>query len=146
MLNLVNNVNSRSLEQYLDHYVAQYLIYRLIYSYPYLRYILYFAIKPKGVLHNIRLLGEIVILKYWWSLLVKHISESDLSLLVMKSPVRGKFPTQRPATRSFDVFFDLRLNKRLIKQSRSWLFETLSCPLWCQRNELKYRSRTYAEF
>ena len=25
----------------------------------------------------------------------------------------GEFPTQRPVTRSFDVFFDLRLNKRL---------------------------------
>ena len=29
----------------------------------------------------------------------------------------GEFPTQRPVTRSFDVFFDLRLNKRLSKQS-----------------------------
>ena len=28
----------------------------------------------------------------------------------------GDFPTQRPVTRSFDVFFDLRLNKRLSKQ------------------------------
>ena len=29
----------------------------------------------------------------------------------------GEFPAQRPVTRSFDVFFDLRLNKRLRKQS-----------------------------
>ena len=29
----------------------------------------------------------------------------------------GEFPTQRPVTRSFDVFFDLRLNKWLRKQS-----------------------------
>ena len=28
----------------------------------------------------------------------------------------GEFPTQRPVTRSFDVLFDLRLNKRLSKQ------------------------------
>ena len=28
----------------------------------------------------------------------------------------GEFPTQRPVTRSFDVFFHLRLNKRLSKQ------------------------------
>ena len=28
----------------------------------------------------------------------------------------GEFPTQRPVTWSFDVFFDLRLNKRLSKQ------------------------------
>ena len=27
-----------------------------------------------------------------------------------KPPVTGEFPTQRPVTRSFDVFFDLRLN------------------------------------
>ena len=27
------------------------------------------------------------------------------------SPVTGEFPVQRPVTRSFDVFFDLRLNK-----------------------------------
>ena len=28
----------------------------------------------------------------------------------------GEFPTQRPVTRSFDVFIDMRLNKRLSKQ------------------------------
>ena len=29
----------------------------------------------------------------------------------------GEFPAQRPVTRSFDVFFDLRLYKRLSKHS-----------------------------
>ena len=33
------------------------------------------------------------------------------------SLVTGEFPTQRPVTRSFDVFFNLRVNKRLSKQS-----------------------------
>ena len=42
----------------------------------------------------------------------------------------GEFPTQRPVTRSFDVFFDLRLNKRLSKQLRGWWFETQSWSLW----------------
>ena len=42
--------------------------------------------------------------------------------------VRGM--AQRPVTRSFDVFFDLRLNKRLSKQSWGWWFQTLSRPLW----------------
>ena len=28
--------------------------------------------------------------------------------------VTGEFPAQRPVTRSFDVFFDLRLNKRWV--------------------------------
>ena len=42
----------------------------------------------------------------------------------------GEFPTQRPVTRSFDVFFDLHPNKRLSKQWWGWWFETPSCPLW----------------
>ena len=36
----------------------------------------------------------------------------------------------REFTRNFDVFLDLRLNKRLSKQSRGWWYETLSSPLW----------------
>ena len=48
----------------------------------------------------------------------------------------GEFPTQRPVTRSFDVFFDLRLNKRLSKQPWGWWFETPSWSLWRQFNEL----------
>ena len=38
--------------------------------------------------------------------------------------VTGEYPSQGPVTRSFDVLFDLRLNKRLNKQSRRWWFET----------------------
>ena len=41
-----------------------------------------------------------------------------------------EFPSQRPVTRSFDVFFVLCLNKRLSKQSWGWWFETPSRPLW----------------
>ena len=48
-----------------------------------------------------------------------------LAICAENSPVTGEFPTQRPVTRSFDVFFDLRLNKRLSKQSWGWWFETL---------------------
>ena len=32
----------------------------------------------------------------------------------------GEFPAHMPVTRSFGVFFDLRLNKRLSKQPRGW--------------------------
>ena len=53
-----------------------------------------------------------------------------LAPCVGNSPVSGEFPAQRPVTRSFDVFFDLRLNKRLSKQAWGWWFETLSSPLW----------------
>ena len=47
----------------------------------------------------------------------------------------GEFPTQRPVTRSFDVFFDLRVNKRLSKQSRGWWFETPASSLWRHCND-----------
>ena len=53
-----------------------------------------------------------------------------LALCAGNSPVTGEFPWQRPVTRSFDVFFDLHLNKRLSKQSWGWRFETQSCSLW----------------
>ena len=49
----------------------------------------------------------------------------------------GEFPTQRPVTRSFDVFFDLGLNKRLNKHSWGWWFEMLSWSLWRHHNALK---------
>ena len=38
--------------------------------------------------------------------------------------------TQRLVTRSFDVFFDLRLNIWLSKQWWGWWFKTSSRPLW----------------
>ena len=57
-----------------------------------------------------------------------------LALCVGNSPVTGEFPVQRPVTRSFDVFFDLCLNKRLSKQWWGWWFETLSGPLWRRCN------------
>ena len=45
----------------------------------------------------------------------------------------GEFPAQRPVTRSFDVFFDLRLNKRFSKQPWAWWFKTPSWSLWRHR-------------
>ena len=39
-----------------------------------------------------------------------------LAICVGNSLVPGEFTTQRPVTQSFDVFFDLHLNKRLSKQ------------------------------
>ena len=53
-----------------------------------------------------------------------------LALCAGNSPVTGEFPTQRPVTRSFDVFFDQLPNKRVSKQWWGWWFETPSCPLW----------------
>ena len=33
-----------------------------------------------------------------------------LAICAGNSPASGEFPAQRPVTRSFDVFFDLRIN------------------------------------
>ena len=66
----------------------------------------------------------------WW----RHQMETFSALLALSagnSPVTGEFPAQRPVTRGFDVFFDLRLNERLSKQSWSWWFETPLRPVWC---------------
>ena len=57
-----------------------------------------------------------------------------LAICAGNSPVSGEFPAQRPVTRSFDVFFDLRLGGRLSKHSWGWWLETPSCPLWRQSN------------
>ena len=53
-----------------------------------------------------------------------------LALCAGNSPVTGECHTQRPVTRSFDVFFHLCLNKRLNKHSWGWWFEASSRPLW----------------
>ena len=49
-----------------------------------------------------------------------------LDICAGNSHVPGEFPSQRPVTQIFDVFFDLHLNKRLSKKSRRWWFETPS--------------------
>ena len=66
---------------------------------------------------------------WWW----RHQMETFSALLahcVGNSQVTGEFPSQRPVTRIFDGFFDLRLNKRMSKQSGGWWFETPSRSLW----------------
>ena len=50
--------------------------------------------------------------------------------------VTNGFPSQRPVTRSFDVFFDTSPNKWLSKQSRRQWFETPLRSLWHHCNGL----------
>ena len=57
-----------------------------------------------------------------------------LALCAVNSPVTAELPSQRPVMRNFDVFFDLRLNKRLCKQWWGWRFETPSRLLRCHCN------------
>ena len=73
----------------------------------------------------------------WW----RHQMEEFTALLALcagNSLVTGEFPSQRPVTRSSDVFFDLRLNKRLIKQLWSGWFETPSRSFWRHCNGFMY--------
>ena len=72
----------------------------------------------------------------WWHHQMETFSVL-LSLCAGNSPVPGEFPAQRPVTRTFEVFFDLRPNKRLSKQLLGWWFDTLSSPLWCHCNGVK---------
>ena len=58
----------------------------------------------------------------WW----RHQMETFCPLLVRCAG--------NSVTRSFDVFFDLGLNKQLSKQSKHGWFETPSCSLWRHRN------------
>ena len=57
-----------------------------------------------------------------------------LAIYAGNSPVIGEFSAQRPVTRSYDVFFDLRLNKRSSKQPWGWWYETPLRPLWRHSN------------
>ena len=65
----------------------------------------------------------------WWRYQMEAFS-ALLDLCAGNSLVTSEFPSQRPVTRSFDVFFDLRLNKRLSKHSRRQWFETPPRLLW----------------
>ena len=59
----------------------------------------------------------------WWRRQMETFS-ALLALCTGNSPVTGEFPAQRPVTRSFHVFYDLRLNKQLSNLSWGWWFET----------------------
>ena len=56
---------------------------------------------------------------------------------IHRSPVNS--PCTGPVTRSYDVFFDLRLKKQLSIQSLDWWFETPSHPLWRHCNVIYHQ-------
>ena len=65
----------------------------------------------------------------WWRHKMETFSAS-LALCVGNREITGEFPSQMPLTRSSDVFFYLRPNKRLNKQSICRWFETSLRSLW----------------
>ena len=78
----------------------------------------------------------------WW----RHQMETFSALLAFcagNSSVTGEFPSQRPVTRSFDVFFEFSLNKRLSKESWGWWSETSLHSLWRHCNDIRSHGTTY---
>ena len=61
----------------------------------------------------------------WWC----HLMETFSALLAIcagNALVPDEFPAQRPVTRSFDIFFDVRPNKRLSKQLRLVIWDAVA--------------------
>ena len=80
----------------------------------------------------------------WW----RHQMETFSALLALCAGiplVTGGFPSQGPVTRSFGVFFHLRLNKRLGKHSRRQWFETPSRSLWGHCNKMPLPNSMYQQ-
>ena len=95
-------------------------------------------------------------LNWWWPILARHICVTSYTSRLTSSQAcdcwwsntvtrqssckntgsKCGFPSQRPVTRSFDVSFDLHLNKCLSKQSWGCWFETTSWSLWRHCNDL----------
>ena len=76
--------------------------------------------------------------QWWWWCHQMGTFSALPAFCAGKSPVPGEFPAQRPVTWSFDTSFDLRVNRRLSKQSWGWWFQTPSRPLWRHCNVQKY--------
>ena len=82
--------------------------------------------RSTGIVH---LLSEQFIHSSWWRHQMETFS-AWLAFCAGNSPVFGGFPSHRSVTRSFGVFFDLRLNKRLKTQSTRRWFDMPSHSLW----------------
>ena len=63
------------------------------------------------------------------------ITSSNGNIFRVTGHLFGEFTGTKASARSFDVLFDLCLNKRLSKQSLGWWFETPSRLLWRHCNE-----------
>ena len=93
-----------------------------------------YGLIPSVLLHI--LIWDVCPWRFFHHLQITMMTSSNGNIFRVTGPLcgeftgPGEFPTQRPVTQSFDVFFDLRLNKRLSKQPWGWWFETPSCSLW----------------
>ena len=77
----------------------------------------------------------------WWH----HQMETFSVVLALSEgnpPVTGEFPSQKPVTRIFDVFFDLCLSRGMSKQSRRRWFQTSLRSLWRHWNAMLHEPKT----
>ena len=75
-----------------------------------------------------------------WAMFMNHewimmtlsngIFSALLAFFVGHTPVTGEFPSQRPVTRNFDIFFDLRPNNWFRKEPWGRWFGAPSRSLW----------------
>ena len=132
MMFIMINCKITSAMKHYPYYVMNWK--RFPHYWPFVRNLQRIALQLFDVFFDVRkLLRGCLLILAWW----RHQMEIFSALLAIcagNSPVTGEFPTQRPVTRSFDVYFDLRPNERLSKQWCGWWFETLSRSLWRHRN------------
>ena len=76
--------------------------------------------------------GSVTIMTVWFDSdsICLMMTSWNGNIFRVTSPLWGESPHYGLVTRSFDVFFDVLLNKWLWKQSRCWWFETRSCSFW----------------
>ena len=79
-------------------------------------------------------IASYVVKEPWW----RHQMETFSALLALCAGPRW-IPRAKASDANFDVFFDLRPNKRLSKQSWGWWFETPSHPLWRHLNAMAFK-------
>ena len=89
---------------------------------------------------------DVIMPDFSWRLLIGMMTWSCGNIFRVSGRLWGEstgqpspvdFPSQKPATRSFDIFIDLCLNNRLAKQSRRQWFETPLHLLWRHCNGCK---------
>ena len=90
----------------------------VVWSRPLIKAVIHSFIASGSHWHDLTILHDDVI--KW-----RHFS-ALLALCAGNSLVIVEFPAQRPVTGSFDVFFHLRLNKWLSKQSWGWWWDAIA--------------------
>ena len=95
-------------------------------------------------LHWLALAGCMDITMITKILMMTSSNENISALLALCEGIHRSSVNCSDKGQRFDIFFDLRLNKRLSKHSRRRWFELPSCSLWCHGN-VTYHSKGEAK-